>query len=187
MGVLSSLRDTLFGDAGKAGQKSQKRENEKNRQFIRESTQRAESQIEQIFPQIQQARLGGFQGAQDIFASAVPQQFGAFQQGNIQAQQTAAGVLPEQQAALLGSRPVSFGFAQPQQIQTPDFGFLNQPLQPQQQQAAQQPPLSPELQQFIAGLNIPNLGIGGEGGMNLSQSGVPSPAFGFKPFTGGGF
>ena len=186
MGILSGLRDSLFGDSGKAGQKSQKRENEKNRDFIRESTDMARADINTLFPQAAEARLGGFQGAQDIFASAVPQQFNAFQQGNQQAQAT-TGMAPQQiQNALLGL-PVDFGFLQPQQVQQPDFSFLNQPLQPQaQQQPVQQPQF-----QLPQGFNPFNIGIGNEGGgVNLSQGSGSAgnfdinQLFGIDPLTG---
>jgi len=109
---------------------------------IQEATAQARTDVNRIFPQAQEARLQGFQGAQDIFASTVPQQFQQFQQGNLQAQGT-AGAAPQQiQNALLGL-PVDFGFLQPQQAQTPDFSFLNQPLQPEQPEQPLQQPLEP--------------------------------------------
>lgn len=144
MSFLSDLGDSLFGDSGKGASKSQKKENEKNREFIRQATDKAFGQIAERGPLIQAQRLGGFQGAQNVLAQGIPQQFDIFQQGNIQAQQT-AGLAPQQiQNALLGL-PVDFGFLQPSQAVQPDFSFLNQTLAGQPtpeelaaQQAAQQ-------------------------------------------------
>lgn len=150
MGFLSDITDSLFGDSGKGASKSQGKENERNREFIRAATQTARADIDRIFPQVQSQRLGGFQGAQNVLAQGIPQQFDIFQQGNIQAQQT-AGLAPQQiQNALLGIQP-DFGFLQPGPAQQPDFSFLSQPLvgQPTQeellaQQAAQQQPQLPQ-------------------------------------------
>lgn len=135
---LFGISETLFGDSGKGQSKAQALENDKNRAFIREGITAAREDINRLFPQADAARLFGAQGAQDIFASAVPQQFQQFQQGNIQAQST-AGAAPQQiQNALLGL-PVDFGFLQPQQTQAPDFSFLNQPLPQPLPQPLQQP------------------------------------------------
>lgn len=162
MGFLSGITDQLFGDSGKSGQQSQKRENEKNRDFIRAATKTARADIDRIFPQVQSQRLEGFQGAQNVLAQGIPQQFDVFQQGNIQAQQT-AGAAPQQvQNALLGL-PVDFGFLQPGQAQQADFSFLNQPLagQPTQEELAQQQALAaqqaqqPQVPQFDFGTQPP--------------------------------
>lgn len=137
MGILSGLSDSLFGDKGKKATRAQVTENRANREFIKEGIAAGKADIERIFPQAQAARLFGAQGAQDIFAAAVPQQFQQFQQGNVQAQGTAGSAPQQIQNALLGL-PVDFGFLQPQQTQAPDFSFLSQPLQaPQPQQQPQ--------------------------------------------------
>lgn len=125
---------------------------------IRTATRQARADVNRLFPQAQQARLQGFQGAQDVFANVVPQQFGAFQQGNIQAQQT-TGLAPQQiQNALLGL-PVDFGFLQPQQQFQPDFSFLNQPIN---QQPIDIPPegLAPNINLQL----LDQLGLSGAGG-----------------------
>lgn len=161
MGFLSSITDTLFGDSGKGAAKQSKKDSAANREFIRQATETARADIDRIFPQVQAQRLGGFQGAQNVLAQGIPQQFDIFQQGNLQAQQT-AGLAPQQiQNALLGIQP-DFGFLQPGQAQQPDFSFLNQPLAGQptqeellaQQQQAQQPQ-QPQLPQFSFGNQPP--------------------------------
>jgi len=162
MGILSGLTDSLFGDSGKGAARTQGRENQKNREFIKEATDAARTDINRLFPQAAEARLSGFQGAQDIFASAVPQQFQQFQQGNQQAQGTAGSAPQQIQNALLGL-PVDFGFLQPQQTQAPDFGFLNQPLGPQPDPALQQPLQPPPQNPFQGGFGGPQGGFGGIG------------------------
>lgn len=110
----------------------------RSRSDITAGTEQARQDINLLFPEAQQARLGGFQAAQDIFGSAVPQQAQQFQQGNLQAQQTTGLGAQQMQNALLGL-PVDYGFMQPQQTAPLDFSFLNTPLrQPQTMEQAQQ-------------------------------------------------
>ena len=143
MGFLSGIKDSLFGDDGAKASKQQGKENEQNRAFIREGITAATADINRIFPQAQAARLFGAQGAQSIMQGFVPQQFEAFQQGNLQAQGTQASAVDQIRNALMGNN-VSTGFLQPQQGFQPNFDFLNQPLQaPVQQQPVQQQPFNP--------------------------------------------
>jgi hypothetical protein len=193
MGILSGIMDTIFGDEGRGGQQAQQKENAANREFIRQATDVAREDVNRLFPEAAQSRLQGFQGAQDIFASSVPQQLNAFQQGNLQAQ-TTAGLAPQQiQNALLGL-PVDFGFLQPQEQFQPDFSFLNQPLQPSIA-GTTGPAFNPAAGQFnptggatpVPGL--PPIAIGGEsGGVNLSQAGNPfAQQFDINQLFKGGF
>jgi len=124
-GAAKSDRDAAAGQSKQA------------REAIESGVTGARRDIEQIFPMAQQARLQGAQGAQDIFGQAVPQQFGAFQQGIGQAQQTASAAPQQQINALLGLG-TDLSFLQPQEQFQPDFGFLNQPL-PEQSTLEQSP------------------------------------------------
>jgi hypothetical protein len=153
----------LGGAAAKSDRDAAADHSAASRRAITTATAEAKRDINRIFPQAQQARLQGFQGAQDIFANAVPQQFNQFQQGNLAAQGTAGSAAQQIQNALMGL-PVDFSFLQPQQQPQPDFSFLQQPIQGTQ-------PLAPFLQQLgqlKTDLNSPDLaqGIGNEGGQN---------------------
>ena len=128
MGILSGITDTLFGDGGKDQSRKQRDENAANRAFIQQGTQDARAQIDQLWPQAQADRLFGAQGAQNIMQGFVPQQLGAFQQGNQQAQGTMGATAEQQRNARLGT-PVDYNFLQPQGQYQANFDFLNQPLQ----------------------------------------------------------
>jgi len=168
------------GIAATKSAKSARKAQEKGQERAQESVERAAAQAREdalrLFGEAGAQRLGGFQGAQNIFAGTVPQQFDIFQQGNIQAQQT-AGLAPQQiQNALLGL-PVDFGFLQPSAPFQPDFGFLNQTLAGQptpeeiaaQEAAAQQALNQPTLNQqtpleqfnFASGIPLNKFNIGG--------------------------
>jgi hypothetical protein len=96
------------------------------------ATAQARSDVGQLFGQAQQGVSQGFQGAANVFRDVVPQQSTAFQQGNINAQQSILAGLPQIQNALLGGN-VNLGALQPSQQINPDFGFLNQFIPTQQQ------------------------------------------------------
>jgi len=164
------------GLAASKSAKSARKAQEKGGERAQESVERAAAQARadalRLFGGAEAQRLGGFQGAQNIFAGTVPQQFDIFQQGNIQAQQT-AGLAPQQiQNALLGL-PVDFGFLQPSAPVQADFSFLNQPLagQPTPEEIAQQQALAaqqPQLPQFSFGQNNP-AGTTAFGGLPLGK------------------
>lgn len=100
------------------GMEAQQAENEANRAFLEKQAQQARGDVAGLFPQARQEREQGTQRAIDVLTGALPQQFGAFQQGNVAAQQQLAAGLPQIQNALLGL-PVDFQSFQPTEI---DFG-----------------------------------------------------------------
>ena len=78
-----------------------------------------------MFAGAQEARNVGFGGAANILQQAAPAQIGAFQQGNVAAQQALIGGQPRFSGAILG-----LPGGQPRQPQSfaVDTSFLNQPI-----------------------------------------------------------
>lgn len=83
-----------------------------NRAFIARQTNQARTDAIERFQLASDTRRAGTQQAIDIFSQTIPQQMGAFQQGNVGAQQALARGLPQFQAAILG-QPIDFGAFQP--------------------------------------------------------------------------
>ena len=117
--------------------------------ILAQSREQARQDVLRLFPEAQQAQTQGFQQAQEFLAGQVlPQQAGLFQQGNIAAQQTLLGGLPQVQRAILG-QPTDLSGLQPTQFQLPQFNLTglggrldpNAPP-PQQLQQPQQPQAS---------------------------------------------
>lgn len=124
---MGKLVDTLFGDGGKGAAKAQGKQNAQERQFILQQTQRAQDQLQQMYPIMQQNTMLGGQQALNTMRGALPQMSQIRQQGT----QNAI-------AALLGgqgvqSRP-NFDFL-PQNL--PQYQLLQQPPQPQPQNISQ--------------------------------------------------
>jgi len=134
---MGFIKDTFFGGAEKKAAKASQKGIEAGQDFIRQGTQEARQDIQNIFPGAQQSLQQGFQGAADIFGASVPQQANVFQQGNLAAQQQIAAGLPQFQNAILGNQ-VDFSQFQPTQLQQPDFSFLQTQL-PQAQNPFAQP------------------------------------------------
>ena len=151
-GVSSSSAESLA---------AQQAANAATQRFIEQQAGQARGDISSLFPQAQDVSRQGFQGALDLIGLGVPQQLGAFQQGNVGAQQAISSTLPQIQNAILGL-PVDFGQFQPQQLNI-DTSFL-QGLQAPQIQQAPQP-------------GLPDLGV------------IPTPTTprfgGFTGFSGG--
>lgn len=119
-----------------------------------------------LFGAAQENQQRGVQGALDIFKEILPEQFLAFQRGNLGAQQTLLGTLPQVQNAILGL-PTQNPFA-PQRFATPEFNFQL----PEFITSAEA--LGPPQGQLNAPLDIPSLRIGGG---SFAQGG-PVPSFG---------
>lgn len=134
-GIVSTVKDTFFGGAEKKAAKAQQKALEQSQEYIRENIAQARGDVMGIFPQARESARSGFQSALDVFAQSIPQQANLFQQGNVGAQQMLSQGLPQMQNAILGL-PTNLSFAQPQQLQMPDFSYLQQQL-PQLQQAQQ--------------------------------------------------
>ncbi len=122
--AFSDIISTIFGGVDTSRQEQQAAANVATEQAIREGTQQARRDVLGIFPQAQQARGLGFQGALDILSQSIPAQLQAFQQGNIGAQGQVITGLPQFQAAILG-QPTDFSVFQPTNISVPS-GFTSQ-------------------------------------------------------------
>lgn len=135
MGFLSSITDTLFGDDGKAAADKQSKENRKSREFLAEQTEKARDEIFPLFGAAEESRRAGSQAALDVLGGALPAQLGAFQGGNVGAQQALLTGLPQVQNAILGL-PTDLSGLQPQQLNI-DTSFIPTQLPglPTQQQA----------------------------------------------------
>jgi len=108
-------------DASK-GRKLQAAENAASRAAIQKGQQTARGDVERLMPEAQVLRGLGAQSAIDIFGSSMPAQYGAFQQGNIGAQEAILSGLQQQNNAIMGN-PTDFSGLQPH-WQQPDFSFL---------------------------------------------------------------
>lgn len=106
-------------------------------QLIAQQAGIARGDINQLFPQAQQARDLGFQQSLNVLGGALPQQAGLFQQGNVGAQQALLQGLPQFQNAILGM-PTDLNALQPQSFDF-NFDFLD-PFMTQPQQNLTGPP-----------------------------------------------
>lgn len=135
---MSSVVKTVFGGVDDSAQKGQRRANKQTADFVKEQSAIARGDALALGAAGEQNRNLGFQGALDIFAQSIPQQFSTFQQGNVGAQQALLAGLPQIQNALLGA-PTTFQGLQPQtlnfntdfsQQQLPQFTGIQQALAP---------------------------------------------------------
>ncbi len=138
MGIFSSIFGGGTSKASRESQAAAQAENLARERFIREQSGQARQDVSGLFPQAQDVSRQGFQGALDLIGLGVPAQLGAFQQGNIGAQQAISSTLPQIQNAILGL-PVDFGQFQPQQLNV-DTSFLQGLQAPQIQQPQQTAP-----------------------------------------------
>jgi hypothetical protein len=123
---MSSVVDTLFGGTDKSAQRAQTQANQRAVDLIAERSAEARGDVLNLFPASDTNRNLGFQAALDVLGETIPQQFSAFQQGNVGAQGALLAGLPQFQNAILGL-PTDFSGFQPQTI---DFntGFAQQQL-----------------------------------------------------------
>lgn len=121
-----SVVKTVFGGEDDSAQKAQIRQNAAATQLIAEKGDEAAQIANQLFPAADVNRNLGFQAALDVLGQSAPQQFSAFQQGNVGAQQALLAGQQQQQNALLGL-PVNMSSIQPQAVQF-DPSFLQQQL-----------------------------------------------------------
>jgi len=119
-----SLFDTLFGGTDDSAQEEQIRSNKRSREFIERQSNLARRDAKRLFSQGERKRGRGFQDALNILSRSVPESIGAFQEGNVGAQETLLAGLQQQQNAILGA-PVDLSGLQPQQVQF-DPSFLTQ-------------------------------------------------------------
>ena len=142
--------DKLLGGTDKSSLKKQMAANEASTGYIKEQAGLAREDLMNFAPGAEANRNMGYQGALDIYGQTIPQQFSAFQQGNVGAQNTLLAGMPQMQNAILGM-PVDYSQFQPQSIdyntdwaqqQLPQYSTINDAMPPPQQQAPQQNPLA---------------------------------------------
>lgn len=121
------------GGVDSSQQQLQLAQNQKTLELIERQTQRASRDVGKLFGSAEQNLLAGNQAAADLMGQYAPEQFGALQQGNINAQQQVLAGMPQVQNALLGLPTDLSGF-QPRTFQ-PNLSFLQQQM-PQFQSSA---------------------------------------------------
>lgn len=106
--------------------KTQQEQNASNATFLSDQSSKASKQATTLFDLSEKNRKLGAQRALGILGQTIPQQIGAFQQGNLGAQQQLVAGLPQIQNALMGL-PTDVSSFQPQQVQI-DPSFSQQTL-----------------------------------------------------------
>ena len=94
--------------------RSAERQRDASQAFIREQIAQGREDLFRLFSASQDSRRLGVNAGLDLVRQNFPQQLGAFQQGNVGAQQTLINALPQIQNAILG-RPVDLNM-QPVQL-----------------------------------------------------------------------
>ena len=117
---MSKVKDTLFGDNGKAASKAQAKQNASERQFMLDQSEKAKAELQNIFPQLNRNAMTGANAAANILRGSVPAQTNIASQGAQNAM-----------AAILG------GQINPYNV---DMSFLNQQIPDFAGQVAQAQP-----------------------------------------------
>jgi hypothetical protein len=134
--------------------------------ILKESVERGRSDILSRFPEVQAAIGQGFGESRNLLAGTTfPGQVGAFQQGNLQAQEAIQAGLPQQINAILGL-PVDLGGLQPRQIDVDPNMFQTQLAATQEQRAAPPSTTPPPTQltpEQIQAIRDRMAGLGGAG------------------------
>lgn len=138
---MSSVVDFLFGGSDDSAQRAQTSANRRALELFERLSTQARGDVLGLLPTADINRNLGLQAALDVFGQGTGQQLGAFQQGNIGAQNTLLGGFQPFQSAILGG-PVDLSGLQAQQIAF-DPSFLQQTL----------PQFTPSVSPEQAGLN----------------------------------
>lgn len=121
---MSAIADFFFGGTDTSSQQAQIAANTAAQGNIEARAGQARQDVLNLQPIGDINRNIGFSAAADVLRASQPQQLSTFQQGNVQAQGTIAGGLPQIQSAILGT-PTDFSQFQPQQVSF-DPSFLQQ-------------------------------------------------------------
>jgi hypothetical protein len=113
--LFEEVFGSLFGSTDESAQQAQIDANLAATALIQKRAKEAREDVLALGELTQAGQRAGFQSVLDILGQAAPQQFGAFQQGNVGAQQALLAGLPQIQNALLG-QPVNLAALQPQTI-----------------------------------------------------------------------
>jgi len=112
---MSFLDGLMGGGGGKWQVKQQIKDNEKRRAFIEQQIAQGRSDLTGGYGAAMGMRNQGYQDSLDVLGQTIPQQFDAFQQGNMAAQSTLLAGLPQYQNAIMGL-PVDMSGFSPQSI-----------------------------------------------------------------------
>lgn len=121
-----SFKEFLFGGTDASAQNEQIAANRRAQDFFENEARRTRGQSRSLFNRGQRARRRGFQRSLDVLGESVPQQVGAFQEGNVGAQDTLLAGLPQIQSAILGA-PIDLSGLRSRQVQF-DPSFTQQRL-----------------------------------------------------------
>ena len=113
-----SLFDTLFGGKDRSAQRHTLAQNERSADVINRNADRAREDVMRLFPAAQHTMQQGVQQALDLYGQSIPQQMGAFQQGNMQAQDAQLRGLSGIQQALMG-QPLDLSYGRTQGLLSP--------------------------------------------------------------------
>lgn len=142
--VVSAAAAKKQSDTAKKGMQAQQGENQANRDYIERQTAEARADIDRLYPQVQQYRQGGYQGALQALTGAIPEQYRLFNQGQTMAHSQLLAGMPQFQNAILGDAVDQSAFLTPQQVYQqlqPDFSWLQRIQLPQVQQMEAQKPM----------------------------------------------
>lgn len=168
---MSIIKDTFFGGAETKAAEATERGLERSMEAFAEGTDKARSDIMNLYPSAESSLRQGAQGALDVMGQFLPQQADVFQQGNMNAQSQIAAGLPQIQNALMGGA-VDYSQFQPKQINY-DQGIFNQQLPDVQtsQEALAPAPAQPNQfkpNNFLGG-RFGNGGAFNNGGFNMQN------------------
>jgi hypothetical protein len=127
MGFLSGLTEKIFGGTDNSAQKAQQQSNAASQAFIEEQSRLARGDANYLYPQGDYARNRGINAAMALMGRAMPYQMGAFQNGNVEAQNRLLAGMPQYQNSILGM-PVDNQELQPYRMGMPDSSFYRQQL-----------------------------------------------------------
>lgn len=164
--LVSAAAAKKQSDATKKAAQSQAGENQANRDYIERQTAEARADINRLYPQVQQYRQGGHQGALQALQGAMPEQARLLNQGATAAHSQLLAGMPQFQNAILGA-PVDYSAFQQPAPMTPDFSWLSgarlpelpAPAAPQGSQA--QMPVGIDPRQLPGVFRDSRLGLGG--------------------------
>lgn len=135
---MSKAVKSIFGGTDRSAMRANQAQNEQSRDFIQQQMGQSQGMLNQ-----------GFGGAYNVLQGAIPEQLGAFQQGNMAAQAYLLGGMPAFQGAVMGMPGQSFQM--PPMAQVPfSTQFTQQPF-PQQMQPQQQQQINPEFANPLRG------------------------------------
>jgi len=92
---------------------------EASRQYIQQMAEKTQNQLFQLYPDIQRTNAQQYNNSMDVLGRTFPATLSAFMGGNMNAQQTIAGALPQMNSAILGGGVDLTDYSQMQPRQVP--------------------------------------------------------------------